>query len=81
MKLKWRCSCGFEGESDIGCWMRCDNKGCNGKNSFQIIDLNIPTGQAFSFEERLSRLEMRIRKDDTLYEHKDALNVSSEVKA
>ncbi len=60
MKLKWRCSCGFESETEIGCWMRCDGNGCIGKNSFQIIDLNILTKQALSFENRLTNLEKQV---------------------
>jgi len=61
MKIKWRCNCGFEGESEIGCWMRCSNKDCNYKNAFQIIELNIPQGEGLSFEKRLTRLEEFIK--------------------
>ena len=59
MKIKWRCSCGFKGESEIGYWMRCDNKSCNDKNAFQITDMDLQN-QAKSFEERLIKLEGQV---------------------
>ena len=63
MKIIWRCNCGFEGNSDLGCWMRCDNPNCISKNAFQIIqiinkDYCINKG---SFESRLSNLEEDLR--------------------
>ena len=62
MKIKWRCSCGFAGESDIGCWMRCDNAICK-KNAFQIIDFSENfLKEKNSFEARLLILEEKLNE-------------------
>ena len=48
MIVEYRCSCGFRGKSELGYFMRCDNKKCEGKNAFQIlrVELDVSGGKS-----------------------------------
>jgi len=35
--IKWKCSCGQQGETEEGCWVRCDGKDC--KTCFHVEEV------------------------------------------
>lgn len=64
MKVKWKCNCGFRGESQIGYWMRCDNPIHKETVAFQVLAID---GEAVEdLDVRFLRIEKRLMKlEDT----------------
>lgn len=65
MRVKYKCNCGYKGESEVGYWMRCENKGCTHKNAFQIIsvkgygEVSDIDRELFGIKQRVERLEKK----------------------
>ena len=69
MKIKWKCNCGFIGESEVGYWMRCDNPNCPSKNAFKVLSVE-GFGDVPDFEKKLINIEKRITQLEKATEKK-----------